>query len=97
MGRQGLVVFGFGQSLILDQLRLDTLLPLRLPKRLSLDDTRAAVLVRVRPRRREDLLIGRLVVRPCKLDVWSSICRVVGLEVWRDSLLELEIRLANAR
>lgn len=95
--RQGLVIFGLCQSLVLDQLGLDIFLPLCLAESLGLYNTRTAVLVGVRPSRRQDFLVSCLVVWPSKLHVRRSICVVVRLEVRRDGLLELEVGLADAR
>lgn len=94
---QGLVVFDLCQGLIFGQLGLDILFPVCLAEFLCLCDPWAAVLCRIGPTGGKNFLVNCLVVRPSQLNVWSSVGIVVRLEMRRYGMLELEVRLANAR
>lgn len=95
MRGEGLVVFGLGESLVLGQLWLQILFPFLLTERLGLCDAWGSVFGGISPGRRQDFLVDRLVVRSRELDVRSSICVVVRLDMRRDSVLKLEVRFAD--
>lgn len=95
MRSESLIVFGLGESLVLDQLWLQILFPFLLTERLGLGDARGSVLGGISPGRRQDFLVDRLIVRFRELDVWSSVCVIIRFDMGRDSVLKLEIRLAD--
>lgn len=95
MRSEGLVVFGLGESLVLGQLWLQILFPFLLAERLGLGDARGPVFGGISPGRRQDLLVDGLVVRSRKLDVRSSVCVVIRLDMGGDSMLQLEVRFAD--
>lgn len=92
---EGLIVFGLGESLVLGQLWLQILFPFLLTERLGLGDARGSVLGGISPGRRQDSLVDRLVVRSRELDVRSSVCVVIRLDMGRYSVLKLEVGFAD--
>lgn len=97
VGSQGLVIFCLCQNLVLSQFRLEIFLPLCLAILLCLRDTWAAILGGISPTGGQHFLVNCLVIWPSELDVWSSVGVVVGLEMRRNSVFYLEVRLADAR
>lgn len=95
MRSEGLVIFGLSESLVLGQLWLQILFPFLLTERLGLGDARGSVFGGISPGRRQDPLVDGLVVRSRELDVRSSICVVIRLDMGRDSMLKLEVRFAD--
>ena len=97
MWREVCVVLRLGEVLVLLDLRLHALLPLCLAEGLHLPHARAAVLLRISPARRDDLLVDGVVVWARQVDVWRGIRVVVGLDMGGDGAFELEVGLADAR
>lgn len=95
MRSERLIVFDLGESLVLGQLWLQILFPFLLTERLGLSDARGSVLGGISPGRRQDFLVDGLVVRFRELDVRSSVCVVIRLDMGRDSVFKLEIRFAD--
>lgn len=95
MRSEGLIVFGLGESLVLDQLWLQILFPFLLTECLGLGDARGSVLGGISPGRRQDSLVDRLVVGFRELDVRSSVCVVIRLDMRGDSVFKLEVRFAD--
>ena len=91
------IVFFLGQTLELNQLRLDRLLPLRMAKCLRLRDSRSAILDGVVSRGCQHGAVRRLVVGFDELDIGCRVCIVVRFKVWRNGMLDLEVRLTDPR
>jgi len=97
VGGERLVVLGVGELLVLGNLGLDALLPLGLDKALGLLESRRTVSLCILPARGNNPIVNDVVIRPHELDVRRRVYVVVRLEMGGDGVLELKVRLANAR
>lgn len=95
MRSDGLVVLILGLLLVDSQLGLDVLVPLGLSVGLGLQDAGSTMLGDVGLGRDEGALVCDVVVGSRLLDIGSGVGLVVGLEVGRYGVFQLEVRLAN--
>lgn len=92
-----MIILGLSLGLVLEDLRLHVLLPLGVPVRLDLGNTRSSVSDSIGATRSNEGAIKRVVVGTGHADIGCCVSIVIGSHMWRDEVFGVEIRFADFR